>query len=150
MFEKMLAIINNNSTQDQYKNSESKVILAALFVKLARIDDDYTEQEKLYIIRLLEQKFQVTEHEAKIILNKAEELESYTVDTVQLTREIKKEIPYEKRQELVIDLWSIVLADQCRTAEESCFMRLCIKLLGISDVDSAHARKSALNKITQA
>ena len=66
---------------------------------------------------------------------------------MQLTKRIKSEIPYEKRQELAVDLWSLVLTDNVRSPEENNFMRLCVKLIGVNDVESAQARNAAKKKI---
>ena len=66
---------------------------------------------------------------------------------MQITREIKKDIPFEYRIALAEDLWSIILADTKRTDDENSFMRTCIKLIGVNDVDSAKARQVVLNRI---
>ena len=64
-------------------------------------------------------------------------------DNVQITKLIKSQIPYEDRQDLLTNLWIIILADGQRTAEENSFMRLISKLIGVNDVDSAIARSKA-------
>ena len=66
------------------------------------------------------------------------------------TREIKKDIPFEYRKALAEDLWSIILADTKRTDDENSFMRTCIKLIGVNDVDSAKARQAVINRIRAA
>ena len=74
-------------------------------------------------------------------------LEKNTSDTVQITKVIKDKIPYEDRIELIEDLWTVVLSDDKRDDEEDSFMRLCVKLLGINDKDSALARRKVQNNI---
>ena len=69
------------------------------------------------------------------------------IDTVQITKQIKKDIPFEERQVLAEDLWSIILADLTRSEDENSFMRTCIKLIGVNDVDSALARRAVMDKI---
>ena len=116
-------------------------------MRAARIDNEYSESEKNEIDKTLMTKFSMTRLKAKEIRSAGECLESDTIDTVQLTREIKKDIPFEYRRALAEDLWSIILADTKRTDDENSFMRTCIKLIGVNDVDSAKARQAVINLI---
>ena len=141
MFNKIKKLFEVEQTKD---STDMRVILAALFVKVAKIDSDYSKKEKDLIEDMLMRRFSISKENASKIREDSEKIEERTSDTVQLTRKLKEEIPFEKRYALAIDLWSIVLADEKRTAEENSFMRLCVKLIGVSDVDSASARKKAL------
>ena len=141
MFSKIKKLFEVEQTKD---STDMSVILAALFVKVAKIDSDYSKKEKDLIEDMLIRRFSISKEKASKIREDSEKIEESTSDTVQLTRKLKEEIPFEKRYALAIDLWSIVLADEKRTAEENSFMRLCVKLIGVSDVDSASARNNAL------
>ena len=55
-------------------------------------------------------------------------------------------IPYEEREMLIEQLWSVVLDDDYRTPEENKFMRVLTHLFGISDVNSAKARSRVIAK----
>ena len=126
---------------------DSQVIFASLLVRAARIDNEYSEVEKLKIDQIVKEKFSILISKAKEIRILGEEAEQNTVDTVQITKQIKKDIPFEQRQALAEDLWSIILADSIRSEDENSFMRTCIKLIGVNDVDSAIARSTVINKI---
>ena len=141
MFSKIKKLFEVEQTKD---STDMRLILAALFVKVAKIDSDYSKKEKDLIEDMLIRRFSISKEKASKIRENSEKIEESTSDTVQLTRKLKEEIPFEKRYTLAIDLWSIVLADEKRTAEENSFMRLCVKLIGVSDVDSASARNNAL------
>lgn len=144
MYKKLLGILRSDKNDEE---SESKVLFVSLLVRAARIDNDYSDLEKLQIDKIVRNKFAVTGARSREIRKLAEELEKNTVDTVQITKEIKKDIPFEKRTALAEDLWSIVLADSIRSDDENSFMRTCIKLIGVNDVDSAKARQSVVNRI---
>ena len=146
MFKKLLNIITEENTSAEL---DSKVLFASLLVRAARIDNEYSNLEKLQIDKLLQKKFNLSELQVKEIRLEGERLESKTVDTVQITKEIKKDIPFEYRKALAKDLWSIILADNKRTDDESSFMRTCIKLIGLNDVDGAKARQEVLNHLNQ-
>ena len=127
----------------------SNSAIAAILVRAAKTDNEYTESEKKLIDHLLANKLNISLEEARLLRLQGQELEMEINDNVQLTRIIKQDIPYEERHQLVEQLWSIVLDDNNRTPEENKFMRVLTHLLGISDVNSAKARSKVLNKKNQ-
>lgn len=128
------------------EKADAQTMLASLLIRVAKVDGDYQEVERQFIDRLLSKKFQIDLLKAEKIRKDGEKFEASVTDTVQITREIKTAIPYEKRQLLAEELWMIILSDSKRTNEENNFMRLCAKLIGINDVDNANARKKAIKE----
>ena len=127
----------------------SNSAIAAILVRAAKTDNEYTESEKKLIDHLLANKLNISLEDARLLRLQGQELEMEINDNVQLTRIIKQDIPYEERHQLVEQLWSIVLDDDNRTPEENKLMRVLTHLLGISDVNSAKARSKVLNKKIQ-
>ena len=124
----------------------SNSAIAAILVRAAKTDNEYTESEKKLIEHLLANNLNISQEDARLLRLQGQELEMEINDNVQLTRIIKQDIPYEERHQLVEQLWSIVLDDNNRTPEENKLMRVLTHLLGISDVNSAKARSKVLNK----
>ena len=120
--------------------------IATILVRAAKTDNEYTESEQTLIDNLLSNQLNITLEEARILRIKGEGLEAEINDNVQLTRIIKQDIPYEEREMLIEQLWSVVLDDDYRTPEENKFMRVLTHLFGISDVNSAKARSRVLAK----
>jgi len=120
--------------------------IATILVRAAKTDNEYTESEQTLIDNLLSNQLNITLEEARILRIKGESLEAEINDNVQLTRIIKQDIPYEEREMLIEQLWSVVLDDDYRTPEENKFMRVLTHLFGISDVNSAKARSRVLAK----
>ena len=127
----------------------SNSAIAAILVRAAKTDNEYTESEKKLIDHLLANNLNISQEDARLLRLQGQELEMEINDNVQLTRIIKQDIPYEERHQLVEQLWSIVLDDNNRTPEENKLMRVLTHLLGISDVNSAKARSKVLNKKNQ-
>ena len=127
----------------------SNSAIAAILVRAAKTDNEYTESEKKLIDHLLANNLNISQEDARLLRLQGQELEMEINDNVQLTRIIKQDIPYEDRHQLIEQLWSIVLDDNNRTPEENKFMRVLTHLLGISDVNSAKARSKVLNKKNQ-
>ena len=126
----------------------SNSAIAAILVRAAKTDNEYTESEKKLIDHLLANNLNISQEDARLLRLQGQELEMEINDNVQLTRIIKQDIPYEDRHQLIEQLWSIVLDDNNRTPEENKLMRVLTHLLGISDVNSAKARSKVLNKKT--
>ena len=124
----------------------SNSAIAAILVRAAKTDNEYTESEKKLIDHLLANNLNISQEDARLLRLQGQELEMEINDNVQLTRIIKQDIPYEDRNQLIEQLWSIVLDDNNRTPEENKLMRVLTHLLGISDVNSAKARSKILNK----
>ena len=117
--------------------------MAALMVRIAKSDDDYSATEIARIDAVLGLLYQLSADQAAKLRQTAEALEAEAPDTVRFTRAIKEEVPYEERFDVVRALWQVVLADGARDAEEDALMRLLASLLGVNDRDSALARKQA-------
>ena len=124
----------------------SNSAIAAILVRAAKTDNEYTASEKKLIDHLLANNLNISQEDARLLRLQGQELEMEINDNVQLTRIIKQDIPYEDRNQLIEQLWSIVLDDNNRTPEENKLMRVLTHLLGISDVNSAKARSKVLNK----
>jgi uncharacterized tellurite resistance protein B-like protein len=120
---------------------ESRVALAALLVRLARADGVYAPDEAAEIDRVMAARFALSPFTAAALRAEGEALEAEAADTVQFTRALKDAVPLEGRAALMETLWSVVLADGARAAEEEAVMRMVASLLGLSDRDSALARQ---------
>jgi uncharacterized tellurite resistance protein B-like protein len=141
MFSKIFSRVINATDQDN--SYEAKLALAALMVRIARSDDDYSERETLRIDSILALNYNLSRKVAANLRAEAETIEAQAPDTVRFTRAIKDAVPYEDRFEVVKALWQVVLADGERDIEEDALMRLLASLLGVNDRDSAIARQKS-------
>lgn len=123
--------------------TEARLALAALLVRLARADDDYAQAEIARIETVLARRYDLPPEAARDLRTRAEALEATAPDTVRFTRALKEAVPLEARAGLLEAMWSVVLADRHRDENEDQVMRLVSSLLGLSDRDSAEARQRA-------
>ena len=141
MFSKIFSRVINATDHDN--GYEAKLALAALMVRIARSDDDYSERETQRIDSILALNYNLSLQVAANLRAEAEAIEAQAPDTVRFTRAIKDAVPYEDRFEVVKALWQVVLADGERDIEEDALMRLLSSLLGVNDRDSAIARQKS-------
>ncbi|MEP2717301.1 TerB family tellurite resistance protein [Pseudophaeobacter sp.] len=119
----------------------ARLALTALLVRIARSDHNYSEVEKDRIDRIIRSRFNQDIGGAIILREQAEAMEAEAPDTVRFTRAIKEAVAYDDRIGVVEALWQVVMADGHRDDGEDALMRLSSNLLGVSDVDSAKARR---------
>ncbi len=124
-------------------DTDARVALTALLVRIARSDGDYAENEKDTIRRIVAQRYDLSDGAASELMGEAETLETEAPDTVRFTEAIKSAVPYMDRMSVIEAAWQVVLADGDRADEEDALMRLIAKFLGVTDRDSHIARKRA-------
>ncbi|MBE1283162.1 MAG: TerB family tellurite resistance protein [Rhodobacteraceae bacterium] len=122
-------------------DSDARLALTALLVRIARSDHNYAAVEQDRIDRITMARYGLDIGGAALLREEAEALETEAPDTVRFTRAIKDAVAYEDRTAVVEALWQVALADGHREAEEDALLRLATNLLGISDMDSATVRK---------
>ena len=139
----MFASLFSSKSYDSARDISASEAMAALMVRIAKSDDEYSAAEIARIDSVLGLLYKLTADQAANLRQTAEALEAEAPDTVRFTRAIKEEVPYEERFNVVRALWQVVLADEARDAEEDALMRLLASLLGVNDRDSALARQRA-------
>lgn len=127
------------------RETDSRLALAALLVRVARSDGDYAPQEASRIDRILGKRYDLSPAEVTALRRDAEVLEAEAPDTVRFTRAIKDAVPYEDRESVIEALWAVVLADGIRDHEEDAQLRLVANLLGVNDRNSNIARQRVEN-----
>lgn len=142
MFERLLSGLLAPSPA-RLPEPDARLALAALMVRLARSDGQYTDIEIAQIDRVLAALHGLSPFASAGLRTQAEVLEAEAPDTVRFTRAIKAATEQEDRVSLLQALWSVALSDGARDAEEDRLLRLVTNLLGLTDVDSALARQRA-------
>ncbi|WP_339646156.1 TerB family tellurite resistance protein [Jannaschia helgolandensis] len=128
---------------DRLPEPDARLALAALMVRVARSDGDYDPAEIARIDRILTKRYGLGPEATANLRAQAEALEQEAPDTVRFTRAIKGAVDLEERSAVIEALWSVVLVDGERDAQEDSLLRLLANLLGINDRDSNIARKRA-------
>ena len=125
-------------------DDDARLAMTALLVRLARADNEYAAAEIHRITQVIMARYELAEPEAIALRETAETLEQEAPETVRFTRAIKDRVAYEARIAVVEALWQVALADGNRDAEEDALLRLVVSLLGVTDVDSASARRRVM------
>ena len=120
-------------------HSEDLVLIAALLVHAAKMDENYTIDEKKIIEKALSQLTKKNSDEISQIITLAEKKESEANHILNFTKEIKKK-DINFRKEIIDILWKIVLSDGKSDMYESNLIRRVCGLLYISDKESGEIK----------
>ena len=111
------------------------VLVAALLIHAAKIDENYTENEKKIIKRALIDLVNISSDQAEDLIKRAEKKEEESNQIVEFTKEIKK-YSMEFRLKIIEVIWKIVYSDGTNDDYESNLIRRICGLLYISDKDN--------------
>ena len=137
MFKKMFKKKEDNK-------NEKSVLMTALLIHAAKIDDNYTDIEKKIIKSAIMDLYSLKESEVEKILIKSEEKEQESNQIVEFTREIKNN-SFKFRLNIIEILWKIVYSDGSSDDYESNLIRRVCGLLYISDKDSGIIKNKVRN-----
>ena len=117
-------------------NNEKYILVAALLIHAAKIDQKYTEAEKEIIKKAIVNLDSSNSNDVEKILEKAEEKEQQSNQIVEFTKEIKKHA-IEFRFKIIEILWKIVYSDGTSDNYESNLIKRVCGLLYVQDKDNA-------------
>ena len=118
------------------KNKDNNnILIAALLIHSAKIDDNYTDSEKDIIKKAIIKLNLASPDKVNVLLDEAEKKESEANQIVEFTKEIKKK-PMEYRLKVIEILWKIVYSDGTNDSYESNLIRRVCGLLYVSDKES--------------
>ena len=125
-------------------NTNKDILVAALLIHAAKIDESYTEKEKKIIKKALIDLNNINSLEAEELLTQAEKKEEESNQIVEFTREIKKH-SMESRLKIIEVIWKIVYSDGINDSYESNLIRRICGLLYVSDKDNGIIKTKVQN-----
>ena len=138
----MFKKIFNKQKKESLDNKN--VLVAALLIHAARIDENYTDIEKEIIKKALVELNNISSDQAKNLIKFAEKKEEESNQIVEFTREIKK-YSMEFRLKIIEIIWKIVYSDGASDDYESNLIRRICGLLYISGKDNGIIKTKVKN-----
>ena len=131
--------------KEEKENLNNKnILIAALLIHAAKIDDNYTDIEKKIIMKTMVDISNIKPDQAEELIVHAEKKEEEQNQIVEFTREIKK-YSMESRLKIIEVLWKIVYSDGVNDNYESNLIRRICGLLYISDKDNGIIKTKVKN-----
>ena len=132
--------------KEKKSNLDNNILIAALLIHAARIDENYTEIEKKIITKAIMDLNKFGLDRAEEILKDAEKKEEESNQIVEFTRAIQK-YPIEFRLKIVEIIWKIVYSDEKNDNYESNLIRRICGLLYVTDKDSGIIKTKIINQL---
>ena len=129
MFKNLFKKKNIDSADDK------NILIAALLIHAAKIDENYTENEKNIIKKALVELDHLNTSKIDEIMKLAEKKEKESNQIVEFTQKIKKE-NMDFKLKIIEILWKIVYSDGTNDNYESNLIRRVCGLLYVSDKES--------------
>ena len=128
-------MLKNLFKKEKEKVLDNNVLITALLIHAAKIDENYSDSEKSIIKKAIMNLNNLNIDKAEEILKDAEKIEEQSNQIVEFTREIKKH-PIEFRLKIIEIIWKIVYSDGTSDSYESNLIRRICGLLYVSDRDN--------------
>ena len=138
MFKK---IFNKKKRED---SDNKNILVAALLIHAAKIDENYTDAEKKIIKQALMELNSISSDQTEKLIKLAEEKEEESNQIVEFTKEIKK-YSMEFRLKIIEVIWKIVYSDGTSDDYESNLIRRICGLLYISGKDNGIIKTKVQN-----
>jgi len=124
--------------------NNKNVLIIALLIHAAKIDENYTENEKKIIKKVIMDLNKISSNQADELLKLAEKKEGESNQIIEFTKEIKK-YSMEFKLKIVEIIWKIVYSDGTSDDYESNLIRRICGLLYISDKDNGIIKAKVQN-----
>ena len=129
---------------DKKKDSNNNMLIIALLIHAAKIDENYSENEREIILKTTMELSKTNHDEAEKLLKLAEKKEAESNQIVEYTKEIKK-YSMDFRLKIIEIIWKIVYSDGTKDNYESNLIRRICGLLYISDKDNGIIKMKVKN-----
>ena len=125
-------------------SNNKNVLIIALLIHAAKIDENYTENEKKIIKKIIMNLNKISSNQADELLRLAEKKEGESNQIIEFTKEIKK-YSMEFKLKIVEIIWKIVYSDGTCDSYESTLIRRICGLLYVSDKDNGIIKTKVQN-----
>ena len=130
--------------KEKDSSNNKNVLIIALLIHAAKIDENYTENEKKIIKKVIMDLNEISSNQADELLKLAEKKEGESNQIIEFTKEIKK-YSMKFKLKIVEIIWKIVYSDGTSDDYESNLIRRICGLLYISDKDNGIIKAKVQN-----
>jgi uncharacterized tellurite resistance protein B-like protein len=139
-------ITSKTEEEEEYKGEDIQAVII-LLIEACQIDGETGQEEVQYIKKLLINKFNFSEIDADENINTALNDNNKRIEIFSQIKIILNEMDHQERIEVIQMMWGVILADGIIDDFEANLMRRMNGLLYVSGIESADAKKRALDEL---
>jgi uncharacterized tellurite resistance protein B-like protein len=136
-----------SEVQPRRQHDPLRLATAAVLLDIAYADGQFTPSEDGNVVGFLTQRFDLSEDDARELLEAADEIRKKTVDHFALTHYIRKNAPLSERIEIVKTMWRLVYSDGKLSEYEAYLVRKLADLLGLEHHVMIEAKSAVLREL---
>ena len=138
----LTAIIPNNEPEADTHHT-LKLATAVLLIEVMRADAEISEKELATVLRILKQRFQLSDSEVQQLSALGQHTAQHATDLHQFTSLLNRELNPAEKIRIVEYMWQVAYADGTLSAHENHLMRRMTDLLHIAQADYIAAKMRA-------
>tara|TARA_B100000902_G_C27305175_1_gene915027 strand:- start:831 stop:1283 length:453 start_codon:yes stop_codon:yes gene_type:complete len=137
LLDKIASNKNNTITKKDISQFEDPLILSVsiLMIEVSKSDDNFDESEKLKIISILREKFNLNENQISTVIKIANEKNEDMISLYEWTSIINETYEYKLRVDVIKSLWDVAYADGRIDKYEDYTIRKIADLLYVKHTD---------------
>jgi uncharacterized tellurite resistance protein B-like protein len=147
MLDNIRAWISGGRPDNRGRQEEVQLALAALLIEAAYSDDHFDQAERAIIARLLENRFNLSQSDARALLAAGEAAAVESAELFHFTRIINERLSLADRIGLVEMLWEVAYADGVLDEYEDSLLRRVGGLIYVPDRERGMARQRVLKRL---
>lgn len=127
--------------------SKKEISAAALLVESSRLDTNFDEAERGTIERLVREKFNLSEEDARKLLDYAAKRQGEVYSDWVFTETVRKEFSLNEREDIIGMLWEVAYADGTLHRFEAHMIHRVADELGVSKKALEKQRMAAIQRL---
>jgi uncharacterized tellurite resistance protein B-like protein len=142
LLDKIVSNKNNTITKKDISQFEDPLILSIsiLMIEVSKSDDSFDESEKLQIISILKEKFNLNDNQISTMIKIADEKNEDMISLYEWTSIINETYEYRLRVDVIKSLWDVAHADGKIDKYEDYTIRKIANLLYVKHEDFIRAK----------
>lgn len=112
----------------------------AVLLEIAKIDEEFTDEEQKIINNILKKKFSLTDEEVKNLIKLTSEELKESSDLWQFTNTINKNFSKEQKVQLIEHIWQIIYSDKHLKGHEDYLVHKLQRLMWLDHKDLIDAK----------
>ena len=129
---------------DDVKTHDVRLAACALFLEMARIDNEFDSNEREMILAILKDEYGLSEGHAKVLAEEAEKERKKSLDLWHFTELINRHFSREEKIHVVEMLWKIIYVDGKLDGHEDYLVHTLANMLNLSHEDLIETKLNVL------
>jgi uncharacterized tellurite resistance protein B-like protein len=101
-----------NSTRTIPQDKKIQIATCAIFIEIANADDNVTEEERLKIISVMKEAFNLSNEEAGELIELAQQAVDKSVSVYEFTDQVNANFSFDEKYEILKSLWHLIYIDK--------------------------------------